>query len=127
MKKKFLFQCDFGNRLSKQNRKKCKRTKNLTNTLFFVFFSIKFIFVFTLTLTRRDSSLRFHGRCNTKYTGNVIMSHTKASTLIAPIALCTQKLSILTIRYKMKVHAITQMSINYELTFFVAYKNISFL
>lgn len=48
-----------------------------------------------VTFTRLDNSRRLHGFCSIKYTGNDITSQTKAKALMAPIAVCTQKLSIL--------------------------------
>lgn len=46
---------------------------------------------------RLDSSRRRHGFCSIKYTGNDITSQTNAKALMAPIAVCTQKLSMLKI------------------------------
>lgn len=48
-----------------------------------------------LTLMRLDSARRFHGRWSTKYTGNVITSHTNAMIRIALMAVWTHTLSIL--------------------------------
>lgn len=48
-----------------------------------------------ITFCRLARALRFQGRCNTRYTGNVMMSYTMAMILIAPIAVCTRKLSML--------------------------------
>jgi hypothetical protein len=45
-----------------------------------------------LTFTLLDNAFFSHGLCNTRYTGYVRMSHTKAKAFIAPIVPSIQKL-----------------------------------